>query len=69
VGLSGEEEYDIPISDDLKAGGTVTVTARSKDGKETTFDTIVRIDSAIEVEYYRHGGVLPYVLRRLLKEQ
>ncbi len=66
LGLSGEEVFDIPISDDLKAGDTVTVTARGADGKETTFDTTVRIDSAIEVEYYRHGGVLPYVLRRLL---
>jgi aconitate hydratase len=68
VGLTGEEEFNIPLSDDLKAGDTVTVTARRKDGTEITFDTSVRIDSAIEVEYYRHGGVLPFVLRRLLKD-
>jgi aconitate hydratase len=68
LGLTGEEELAIPLSDDLKAGSTVTVNARRADGSETSFETTVRIDSAIEVEYYRHGGVLPFVLRRLLKE-
>jgi aconitate hydratase len=35
------------------------------DGSERTFDAVVRIDSPIEVEYYRHGGILPMVLRKM----
>jgi aconitate hydratase len=68
LGLTGEEEFDIPLTNDLTAGQTVTVTARRADGSEVTFHTTARIDSAVEVEYYRHGGVLPFVLRRLLEQ-
>jgi aconitate hydratase len=67
LGLTGTEMYDITgLSNGLKPGVTVTVRARAEDGAETTFDATVRIDSAIEVESYRHGGVLQMVLRRLL---
>jgi aconitate hydratase len=67
LGLTGTETYDITgLSDELKPGATVSVRARGEDGAGKTFEATVRIDSAIEVESYRHGGVLQMVLRRLL---
>ena len=44
----------------------MTVIARSDDGKETTFKVKSRVDTGIEAEYYRHGGLLPYVLRDMM---
>ncbi|MBV9279582.1 MAG: hypothetical protein JOZ41_05835 [Chloroflexi bacterium] len=70
LGLTGKETYDIGgLSGGLAPGQTVTVTVRGEDGKESSFETLARIDSAVEVEYYRHGGVLQMVLRRLLEEK
>jgi aconitate hydratase len=46
----------------------VTVTATSDDGKVTEFEALIRIDTAIENEYYRNGGLLPYVLRQMMAE-
>jgi aconitate hydratase A / 2-methylisocitrate dehydratase len=43
----------------------LTVTARSDDGTEREFGVIARLDGPIELDYYRHGGILPAVLRRL----
>ena len=48
-------------------GGQVDVRATSTDGKVTEFKADVRIDTPAEAEYYRHGGILHYVLRRLVK--
>jgi aconitate hydratase len=64
LGLSGKETYDI---DGLGDGSseTVTVTATSEDGSVKTFQARVRIDTPKEAEYYRHGGILHYVLRQL----
>ncbi|MBM3775961.1 MAG: hypothetical protein FJW37_12495, partial [Acidobacteria bacterium] len=47
------------------AGGEATVRAVSSDGSETVFRAAVRVDTPQEAEYYRHGGILPYVLREL----
>ncbi len=67
LGLSGHEVYDIEgLSDDLQPGQTVTVRARSEDGSERVFDVKVRLDTPVEVEYYRHGGILQYVLRHMV---
>jgi aconitate hydratase len=46
----------------------VTVTARAESGKETVFPAVVRLNSAVELDYYRHGGILQRVLRQFLKE-
>ena len=64
LGLTGEETYDIEGLGDgsLK---TVEVTATAEDGTSKTFKARVRIDTPKEVEYYRHGGILHYVLRQL----
>jgi aconitate hydratase len=66
LGLTGEETYAIEgLAAKLAPGMTVKVTATAADGKATTFDALVRIDTPDEADYYRHGGILQYVLRSL----
>ncbi len=68
LGLDGTETYTIEgISEGLRPRQTLTVRARRPDGGERTFDVIVRIDIPMELEYYRHGGILPMVLRQLTR--
>lgn len=64
LGLDGTESYDITGLQNGTAK-TVTVTATSDDGKKTSFEAVVRIDTPQEVEYYQNGGILHYVLRQL----
>jgi len=66
LGLDGTEYFDFPVSDDMKASDSITVTARHENGTETSFKALVRLDTPVEVEYYRHGGILHYVLREFL---
>jgi len=67
LGLTGFEEYEIEgLDDDLEPGQELTVRATAQDGTEKNFSVLVRIDSPVEVEYYRHGGVLHYVLRQMV---
>ena len=61
LGLDGSESYDISAPN----GQAVTVRARRSDGSVVEFATRSRIDTPKEQEYFRHGGILPYVLRRL----
>ncbi len=66
LGLTGRETYAIHgIAADLAPGKAITVSATRDDGSTVEFTTIARLDSAIDLEYYRHGGILPFVLRRL----
>lgn len=67
LGLDGTEVFDIALNDELKPGQAVEVTARSANGDEIHFVTTCRIDTPVEVEYYRNGGILHTVLRQLLK--
>ena len=68
LGLTGTETFSITgIARGLTPGGTVTVTARDAQGEETVFPAVVRLNSAVELEYYRHGGILQRVLRQFLK--
>jgi aconitate hydratase len=67
LGLTGHETYAISGLDNGHAK-TVTVTATDDDGKVTDFDARVRLDTPQEVEYYRHGGILHYVLRQLASQ-
>ena len=68
LGLTGRETYQITgIAKGLTPGGTVHVTAGRQDGGKAEFDVRVRLDTPIELEYYRHGGILQYVLRQLLR--
>jgi len=66
LGLTGFEEFTIEGVAKLSPKMAVEVRARAKDGKETVFQTIARADTPEEVNYYRHGGILPYVLRQML---
>ena len=67
-GLTGFEKFDvIGISAGLKLRQDLTVRATSDDGKVTEFKVICRIDTPAELDYYRHGGILDYVLRQLLQ--
>ncbi|MDQ7027327.1 MAG: aconitate hydratase AcnA [Anaerolineae bacterium] len=66
LGLTGHESFDIPISDDIQPMQEITVTATDADGKQTTFNAIIRLDTPVEVDYYKHGGILQYVLRNLM---
>lgn len=67
LGLSGHEAIDIPVSDTIQAGSTIQVTATAEDGTITTFNAIVRLDTPVEVDYYKHGGILQYVLRGMME--
>ena len=67
-GLTGEENYDIEgIAGGVKPGTRLNVVATGANGKKTTFAALARIDTPDEAEYYRHDGILPYVLRQLMK--
>jgi aconitate hydratase len=67
LGLTGEETYDIPdLNDNLKPQSVITVTATSPDGSAKKFPATVRIDTPVEMEYFRNGGILQTVLRKLL---
>ncbi|MGH7128369.1 MAG: aconitate hydratase AcnA, partial [Planctomycetaceae bacterium] len=65
LGLDGSETYDISLDDHLKPRQAVEVIARKSDGTQTHFTTVCRIDTPVEIEYYRHGGILHKVLRDL----
>jgi len=69
LGLTGTETFSIGgIAQGLEPGGTVRVTARDDSGRETVFPATVRLNSAVELDYYRHGGILQRVLRQFLRE-
>ena len=68
LGLDGTETFDIPVGNSLQAGQEIEVTATKEDGTEITFTAINRCDTPVEVEYYRHGGILHYVLRNFLNQ-
>jgi aconitate hydratase len=69
LGLTGREVYSVEgISSDLRPGKEISVVARGDDG-EKRFTVIARLDSDTDVQYYRNGGVLPFVLRQLLPQQ
>jgi aconitate hydratase len=69
LGLDGKETYDIATSTlaaKFQSGRTAKVRAARADGKVIEFDAKVRIDTPNEQEYWRHGGILPFVLRKLV---
>jgi aconitate hydratase len=69
LGLTGKETFDIPITDDVKPGQTLTVKATRPDGSTVEFEVLVRLDSVVDVEYYRNGGILQTVLRQILNDK
>lgn len=69
LGLTGKETFSITgIAENLKPLKQLDVTATNDAGKTIQFKVVARLDSDIEVEYYKHGGILQYVLRQFLKQ-
>ncbi|MGH9392541.1 MAG: aconitate hydratase, partial [Terriglobales bacterium] len=69
LGLTGEESYDLLGLDQIQPGAQLKVTATGADGKKREFPTTVRLDTPMELAYYRDGGILPYVLNQLARGQ
>ncbi len=66
LGLTGLEEFSISgIAEGLAPASQLNVTATDAGGNETAFDVLVRIDTPVEIQYYRNGGILQYVLRQM----
>ena len=68
LGLTGYEVYDILGLEDLKPRKLVDIVARREDGSEVRFQAIARLDTPVEVDYYKNGGILQTVLLNMLKE-
>jgi aconitate hydratase len=67
LGITGTETFSVSgLSDDIRPGQQVTVTAVRTDGSSFTFPAAVRLDSLVDVDYYRNGGILQTVLRQLM---
>ena len=66
LGIQGDELFDIEMPAELKPQQDITLTIRGADGSSRSVTLLSRIDTPIEVDYYKHGGILPYVLRELL---
>jgi aconitate hydratase len=66
LGIRGDEEIDITGLDDIRPQQELTMVIKRADGSRREVKVKSRIDTAIEVDYYRHGGIMPYVLRDLL---
>jgi aconitate hydratase len=68
LGLTGDETFDVlGIGADLKPQQDLTLVVHRSDGSRREVPVLCRIDTPIEVDYYRHGGILPYVLREILQ--
>lgn len=68
LGLNGEESFTIELNDDIKPGQDISVTAKKADGSEVKFTVLCRIDTLNEVNYFKSGGILHYVLRQMIAE-
>ncbi|MEK4970132.1 aconitate hydratase AcnA [Cytobacillus sp. FSL R7-0696] len=68
LGLTGKETISVEIGEDVRPRDFVKVTAIAEDGTVTTFEALVRFDSEVEIDYYRHGGILQMVLRNRLQK-
>jgi aconitate hydratase len=67
LGINGDEEISVLGLDDIKPQQELTLAIKARDGSTRNVKVKSRIDTAIEVDYYKHGGILPYVLREILK--
>jgi aconitate hydratase len=66
LGIKGDETIDVLLPAELVPQQEITVVITSADGSRKEIKVRSRIDTAIEVDYYKHGGILPYVLRELM---
>tara|TARA_B100002052_G_C15805127_1_gene563124 strand:- start:670 stop:1218 length:549 start_codon:yes stop_codon:yes gene_type:complete len=69
IGLDGTESFDIlGVANSVSPRSKINITATKQTGEKVEFEVLCRIDTSIENEYYRNGGLLPYVLRQMIKE-
>ncbi|MGG5343653.1 aconitate hydratase 1 [Enterococcus sp. AZ020] len=68
LGLTGTEQFDIEIDETKGILDTVKVTAKKDSGETIEFETLLRFDSAVDITYYQHGGILPMVIRKKLEQ-
>ena len=68
LGLTGRESFDIVIGDDLKPRQDITVQVTAEDGSSRDIVLWCRIDTPVEIDYFRNGGILQFVLRQLLAQ-
>jgi len=66
LGIRGDETFDLEVPAQLKPQQEMVLVIHRKDGTQSKIALLSRIDTAIEVDYYLHGGILPFVLRELL---
>jgi aconitate hydratase len=66
LGLKGDESVDVLLDTEVRPQSDAKLVITRSDGTAKTVNVVLRIDTAIEVDYYKHGGILPYVLRQLL---
>lgn len=67
LGLVGDETYYVNITEDVKPRDVIQVTAKKEDGSIIEFKALVRFDSVVDVDYYKHGGILQMILREKMK--
>ena len=65
LGLTGDETFEIELNDDLQPQSILQIGVRHADGQVRTIPMLCRIDTMNEIQYYRHGGILQYVLRQI----
>ncbi|WHZ00602.1 aconitate hydratase AcnA [Neobacillus sp. YX16] len=68
LGLTGKETIDVQVGENVRPRDLLKVTATDEAGNKKEFEVLVRFDSEVEIDYYRHGGILPMVLREKLQE-
>jgi aconitate hydratase len=68
LGIQGDETFDIAVPVDIRPQQPLTLVMTRKDGTRREIPVLCRIDTPIEVDYYRHGGILPFVLRELVQQ-
>ena len=66
LGIKGDETFDIEVPADIRPQQQLSLAVTRTDGSRQTIPVLCRIDTPIEVDYYKHGGILPYVLRELI---
>jgi aconitate hydratase len=66
LGINGSESFDIELAAEIQPQQDATLVITASDGRKTRVPLTLRIDTPIEVDYYQHGGILPFVLRQLL---
>ena len=69
LGLTGQESFSIQVPDEVKPKEHLTVNVKKEDGSDMQFEVVCRLDTPVEIDYYRNGGILQAVLRSILKRE